>query len=474
MNEKRSREIWNILSFPDILTALFLIIVLIVYGRWVFTEAPNSVLAVFASSAAVLAFALVTIRFIPLWIQDWSTAARLPAKPYEGERTLGKSQIPVPLLILFSATLFRFLVFPLAYAFLIQSSGTFPGTFQSTFESIWNAEGSDSLHYLKIAESWYSDIGNDRLLIVFLPFYPILVRILFPLVHSYFTSGMLISNFCSILACAVLYELAKIDLGQYGAKRSVKFLCLFPASFLLSAPLSDSLFLLVSLLCILMLRKGFYVPAGVFGFMAAFTRMPGLLLLVPCLFELVGTCVREFRDAPSLPKYLLRIIFRALPLLLIPAGFLTYLRINSVITGNPWMFLTYQESHWHQQLGWFFSSAATEAYNLQDALISGNHRMALGLWLPNLIAVLSAPVILLFGVRKLRPSNTAYFLVYYIVCMGATWLLSAPRYCLGCYPIFLSLGAITENRWVNRAITIASALLFLLYLKAFVMQWYVY
>ena len=58
--------------------------------------------------------------------------------------------------------------------------------------------------------------------------------------------------------------------------------------------------------------------------------------------------------------------------------------------------------------------------------------------------------------------------------MGATWLLSAPRYCLGCYPLFLSLGAVTQNRWIDRLLTVVFAVLFLLYLKAYVLQWYVY
>ena len=145
------------------------------------------------------------------------------------------------------------------------------------------------------------------------------------------------------------------------------------------------------------------------------------------------------------------------------------------MTGNPWIFLTYQKAHWHQQLGWFFSSASTEATSLKNALAEGgNRRMAFGLWLPNLLAVLTAPVILCFGVKRLRASDTAYFLVYYMVCMGATWLLSAPRYCLACYPVSLALGAVSGNRWVNRILTVISAVLFLLYLRAYILQWYVY
>ena len=58
--------------------------------------------------------------------------------------------------------------------------------------------------------------------------------------------------------------------------------------------------------------------------------------------------------------------------------------------------------------------------------------------------------------------------------MGATWLISGPRYLTACYPLALSLGALTKKRWAD---ILASALCIaglLYYLFAYVNQWYVY
>jgi hypothetical protein len=76
--------------------------------------------------------------------------------------------------------------------------------------------------------------------------------------------------------------------------------------------------------------------------------------------------------------------------------------------------------------------------------------------------------------NKLRASNVAYFIAYYAFCMGATWLLSAPRYLTAAFPLALALGAITEKKSVDRIATLVCCALFVLYLIAFANQWYVY
>ena len=88
--------------------------------------------------------------------------------------------------------------------------------------------------------------------------------------------------------------------------------------------------------------------------------------------------------------------------------------------------------------------------------------------------ILASLGIVLAAQQKLRASNVAYFIAYYAVCMGATWLLSAPRYLTAAYPLALALGALTEKKWADRLATGVCILLFVLYLIAFVNQWYVY
>ena len=137
------------------------------------------------------------------------------------------------------------------------------------------------------------------------------------------------------------------------------------------------------------------------------------------------------------------------------------------------MFLVYQKEHWHQQMGWFFATAATQVKSALSTF-SENRDMVLGLWIPNLVYLFASLGLITAAQKKLRASNVAYFLVYYLVCMGATWLLSAPRYLTACYPLAMALGVLTEKKWADWLATILCLLLFLYYLFAYVNQWYVY
>ena len=129
--------------------------------------------------------------------------------------------------------------------------------------------------------------------------------------------------------------------------------------------------------------------------------------------------------------------------------------------------------HWHQQLGWFFGTMGTLVSSATGAFADNTH-MLWGLWLPNIVYLFASLGIVIAAQNKLRASNVAYFIAYYAVCMGATWLLSGPRYLTAAYPLALALGAITEKKAVDRIATITCIVLFLLYLVAYVNQWYVY
>lgn len=100
--------------------------------------------------------------------------------------------------------------------------------------------------------------------------------------------------------------------------------------------------------------------------------------------------------------------------------------------------------------------------------------MLWGLWIPNILYLFGALGLVAAAQNKLRASNVAYFLVYYAICMGATWLLSAPRYLTAAYPLALALGALTKKKWADRLATIICLVFFVFYLYAFVDQWYVY
>ena len=452
-------------------TSVPLIVLFSAFALWVLTVAPHNPLAVIAACLSAFLFALLGIRFIPQWMAAWSRKPWLPARAEEGRRSARKQRMHPIIQLGFYLLLFRLSLFVLAYVLTLFQEGYAGGLLDRL--DVWNQLGTDSRHYLNIAENWYVNTGDDRLLIVFFPLYPLLVRLFHYIFQNYLVSGLFVSNICWVFAAYLLYELALLDTDRKGALRALKYLCILPASFLFSAPLSDSLFLLLSVACVYAVRKNIYPLAGLIGMLAAFTRMPGVLLFAPACFELVGTIIREHSAHRNDARWKWRMAGNALSLLFIPVGLLMYLFINQQVTGNATMFLTYQSENWHQQLGWFFSTMAT-VVNSATSSFADNTHMLFGLWIPNIVFLFGSIGIVIAAQNKLRASNVAYFIVYYAVCMGATWLLSAPRYLVAAYPLALALGVLTEKKSVDRIATIICIVLFVLYLLAFVNQWYVY
>ena len=452
-------------------TAVPLILLIAAFAEWMLTQAPHNPLAVISATISAFLFALLGIRFIPQWMAAWSRKPWLPVRAEEGKRSGRKQRMHPMVQMVFYLALFRLLIFVLTYVLSLVEKQYTGGILDSL--GIWNQLGTDSQHYLNIAQNGYVATGDDRLLIVFFPLYPLLVRGVHFIIDNYLVSGLVVSNLCWVFAAYLLYELALMDTDKKGALRALKYLCILPASFLFSAPLSDSLFLLLSVACVYAVRKNLYPVAGIIGFLAAFTRMPGILLFAPACFELVGSIIRERPMHGKESRWRLVVTGKALSLLLIPAGLLLYFYVNYRVTGSATMFLTYQNEQWHQQLGWFFGTMATQV-NSATVSFADDVTMRWGLWIPNILYLFGSLGIVIAAQNKLRASNVAYFIAYYAVCMGATWLLSAPRYLTAAYPLALALGAITEKKAIDRIATIVCIALLILYLLAYVKQWYVY
>ena len=132
--------------------------------------------------------------------------------------------------------------------------------------------------------------------LVFLPGYPIVVRIVSRIVRDYVLSGMLVSVLCFAGALCVFYRLVLEEYSADAARRAAVFLCLMPGAFFFFAPMSESLFLLLSASCLYACRKRKWLLAGLFGALAAFTRSLGLMLFVPLFFEFVSDLLHGKRE----------------------------------------------------------------------------------------------------------------------------------------------------------------------------------
>ena len=105
------------------------------------------------------------------------------------------------------------------------------------------------------------------------------------------------------------------------------------------------------------------------------------------------------------------------------AGLGLYFGLNQAVYGRWNQYSVYQWEHWGQKLGLFTN---TVRYHL-DYMASwweDNRKAAVGICLAAILCILLALGLLAASVR-----------------MGATWLLSAPRYAVGlfCLPVALAL-----------------------------------
>ena len=403
-----------------------------------------------AAGCSAALFAAVGLRFVPAWVRFWQREDAAPAIPAQEPEHMAAR--------IFAALL----ALDLALLLLTWGVRALSGRVETLTQALEFWRCLDSRHYLDIARDGYIAAGDpDRVVqLVFLPGYPLVVRAMMLLVPSDICAGLLTSALCFAGAGCVVYRL----LPHRDAVRALRFLALAPGSFFFAAPMSESLFLLLTAAALYLARTRRPVLGGLCGAYAAFTRSLGLLLIVPLLWELVHDAVQRRRVS----------IRQVVGLLLVPLGFAAYCCINRHVSGNPFQFLIYQREHWNQRTGLFFSTAAYQTDYLLRCLRSGNWRDALGLWLPNLIACFSALVLLAKAAPRLRASQTAWFLAYYIIAVGATWLLSAPRYLLVLLPVPLALAQCAQKRTANIALTALGALAALGYLAAFALRWQVW
>lgn len=425
------------------------------YIYWLSTT-NYSVWADLAALLSVVLFALVCLRFVPGWMRSWTPGGYADCEIVGGEPARIRSTLFV------AGLLWCVAVFLITY--IIYLACGYNGSWAS-FMNFWTL--TDSGHYLDIARDWYLSEGViDRLVqLVFLPGYPIAIRIMHILVRDWVLAGLLVSWLSFAGALSVGYSLLRLDFDHRTSLRAIKYLCLIPGSFFFVSPMSESLFLLLSLGCVYLAQRGKLAAGCLLGGLAAFTRSLGLMLFVPVCMELVHEAV----DAPRGERRLYRFAW----LLLIPAGFAAYCVINYLVAGDPFQYMTYQHEHWGQGFGFFF---ATAAYQLDNAIgcVPGNIHNLLGLWIPNLVFDFLGLAVVALMAKRLRPSYTAWFIAYYVIAIGATWLLSSPRYLISLLPFFLSFSLLAGTRRSDNILTAACIPLWLYYEVMFVLRWQVW
>ncbi len=324
-----------------------------------------------------------------------------------------------------------------------------PAKFQQ--EQTWNPipfhAKWDSFWYLDIAQNGYSFKGPEKLSnIVFFPFYPLLIwAVSFLAGGNFVLAGWILSCLFVFLALFYFFKLVKEFHPEINPYLPLVFLLIFPTAFFLNAIYTESLFLFLSLATFYYGLNKKFLLGGIFGLLASLTRVTGILLFIPLLWE-------YFQNHNFNLKQILNL--KILPLFLIPFGTLTFFLYHYLKFGDFLLFFKV-ENWWGRAF----------VFNKDHFLLFSNP--AAVNFLLDIFFVVFVLIVIYFVFKKLRTSYGLYMLATIIIILSTGTLMSVGRYILTLFPIYI-LGASIKNQYLQQAWVFISILLLEMYITLFV------
>ena len=191
---------------------------------------------------------------------------------------------------------------------------------------LWLFNAWDSPHFLLIATAGYSHPQY-----VFLPGYPIIIRVMGALLIGNYPLGAFVATQIFALASIVMFQLVA---EQYMAPREAVYATMFMATFpyvfvFTTLGYSESLFLFATVSAWYFYKKEQLIASSLMAGIASITRIYGVAILVPVVLDLVRS-----RN------------YRRLTHVLFPIGLLgMWAAYCYIATGNPFVSWT-DESYW--------------------------------------------------------------------------------------------------------------------------------
>ena len=430
------------------------------FFRWLSYQHYMELVRYMPAMLSVMGFMYAIYRAVPILEDFWGL-----------KRSCINTSHPACVYIAIGMWLFFINSIIFAFGYQMDAYASFP----VMLENYFGRYGNDTRHYISIAQRWYQNTPDDhRVLIVFFPLYSILIRIMYFISPSYMFAAYAVSNIFAFAGGIMFYKLAVLVTEAKEARLAVKFLLIFPSAFFLVVPLTESLFLFLSVGVIYCAIKGKYVQVFVLGLLATLTRSAGVLLIIPVACEVISQLLAAYRARTDnlilggLSRYEL---LKPASLLAFPLGMGIYLMINYVVYGNATEFMVIQEEHWAQAMYYFWN---TITY-LVDQLFHMHFHWIIGASLPGIIVFVLALTLIIYGTKKIRVSLTLYALAYFIFAFGPTWLMSGPRYAMVLFPLaFAAAKLAAVKKSYNMLLTMAYLVMFVLYFHQFIWDNFVF
>lgn len=318
----------------------------------------------------------------------------------------------------------------------------------------WSWANFDGVHYLTIAEHGYAAQYTQA----FFPLYPLLMRFL-DFFDNLLLTGLTISHLAFFVSLFLFYKLIRLDVSDRLAKTAIIFLLVFPTSFFFGSLYSESLFLALTLGSFYAARTGRWGWAGFLGALSTATRLAGIFLL-PALAVLYWEDNRDMFFKLR-GKDLIRLVIRASPLLLVPAGTFLYMRYLELAFADPFYFVHVQPL--------FGAERSVDKIILLYQVFFRYAKMLLDvpvrepLFFTVFLEAASGVLFLALSIYTFFKMRLSYFLFLFAGYVTPTLtgtFSSVPRYVLVLFPGFFALALLAERyKVVKYVYLIASGLL---------------
>lgn len=300
----------------------------------------------------------------------------------------------------------------------------------------------DGPHYIDIAKNGYVKSGAGKEFIVFYPLYPLLIRIFAVIFGNYEVSALIISNICAAVGGLYFYKLCEIDMEEDDCIFSLLLMCTFPFSFFMSGVYTESLFVLLTSMTFYYTLKKRYIFASAAAFLAALTRIQGILLAVFMFAEILKSEKRKC-------------VFALSPV----SGFGVYLLINKIIFGNAFEFMKYQKEIWYQEPSWLGDNIE----KFCGYILNGSE-LTYQIMLPQIFLFVIGCILIYTAMKKgMRTSFAVYGISYIFTVYSASWLLSGGRYFSSLIILYQAAAITVKNKSARHGLIILNALLMIVY-----------
>lgn len=326
----------------------------------------------------------------------------------------------------------------------------------------------DSRAYLTIATEGYEapSVKLDYRLFLshFPPLYPLLIKAgVFLTPFSAAAVGFLISLVCGFIASILLYELVRFDFkNEQTALKAVWFFNIFPTAYFMLGIYTESLFLMLSIGSFYALRLGYKWTAGLLGFGAIFTRLPGITL-GPVYLHDIWVKLKKSKN----------IFYLVLP----GAAVLLYLVINYFYYGDPLFFMHEYETNPYSAKKMIvpFSETIRDFahvfYALFDHSLTHSFMVNQGF---NAIFVVFALAVSIYGLYLRIPAPYSIYAFSSLLFIGSFgWGISNARYALAIFPIFIVL-ALIKDKYLLSVLTAVFIFALFFFTRLFALGWWAF